>query len=72
MTTPESGWVIEHRDSPAYAPKYWIGGAGWAEENLLAVRFARRIDAERVLFWLDGEEPPIGQLPHRVAEHGWG
>lgn len=59
-------WVIERGDSEVSAPKYWTGSA-WSSDNLKAIRFVRRDDAERVrLFALETATPR-----HRVCEHGW-
>lgn len=63
----ESGWVIEHRASPGHSPAYWAGN-GWSVDNLMAIRFVRKIDAERARNGFDDEFA----LEHRVAEHGWG
>lgn len=61
----EYGWVIEkYLHSALY---YWTGDPKnpWQTDNLKALRFARRTDAERMQSWhCDGEG--------RVAEHGWG
>ena len=67
MAEFESGWVIEHFSSPGYAPNYWAGN-GWSTNNLEAVRFCRRIDAERTTKGFDDEFA----MQHRIAEHGWG
>lgn len=61
----EFGWVIERGDSPIHTPKYWHG-SGWSDDNLLAIRFARNLDAERVR---DQIAPNVPE--HRVCEHGW-
>lgn len=67
----ESGWVIEHRRSPAYEPEYWAGN-GWSKDNLRAIRFARQEDAENTRAGFDEDDPLPDEQPHRVAEHGWG
>jgi hypothetical protein len=69
--TAESGWVIEHRTSPTYAPAYWAGN-GWSVDNLCAIRFARKVDAERTIAGFDEDDPLPNEQPHRIAEHGWG
>jgi hypothetical protein len=69
--TEETGWVIEHRRSPAYEPEYWCGN-GWSKDNLRAIRFARQLDAERTAAGFDEDDPLPGELPHRIAEHAWG
>jgi hypothetical protein len=65
---PEFGWVIEHDDSPGYAPMYFTlneGSVGWSLDNLAALRFSREQDAIafRTVF-LTGQG--------RVQQHGWG
>lgn len=67
----ESGWVIEHRRSLVCEPEYWTGN-GWSKDNLRALRYARQIDAEMARNGFDEDDPLPGELPHRVAEHGWG
>jgi len=61
--TEERGWLIEARiaDGP---PCYWIGD-GVSFESLDAVRFARKVDAERAL--------PLTHMGPTacVAEHLW-
>ena len=64
----ESGWLIEHGTSPAYAPRYWCGAHGWTTDNLKAVRFAREIDARLQAEAMDDGVPDN----YRIAEHGWG
>lgn len=67
----EIGWVIEHRRSPGYEPEYWAGN-GWSKNNLRAIRFARKVDAERARDGFEEDDPLPDEQPHRVAEHGWG
>lgn len=72
--TVEVGWVIEHADSDASAPKYFCGvwgaiysGGWWDGDHDGAVRFCRRQDAVRTaqaLFGIDHD--------HRICEHQWG
>lgn len=74
LRSDESAWLIERGDSPAYEPAYWGWseghsgddgpGFGWTTDNLAALRFGRKIDAER--FAQD-----IGWNNVRIAEHGW-
>lgn len=59
----ENGWVIERGDSEPCAPLYY-DGLGWTPEHDLAIRHARKIDAERVAEGLDGYD-------HRICEHIW-
>lgn len=61
----EFAWCIERGDSQPAAPTYWAGPDRWSQDNIDAVRFARKQDAERVACRL-------GQGYHRVCEHGWG
>lgn len=72
------GWVIEAGWTPASAPDYWCGTEGegdgllhhWNKDSFRAIRFARKIDAERIARCIvdgDSEQP----LAWRVAEHGW-
>lgn len=66
-----SGWVIEHRSSPSHTPNYWCGN-GWSTDNLRAIRFARKVDAERSRDGFDEDDPLPNEEPHRVADHRWG
>lgn len=59
----EHGWVIEKKDSEVAQPIYWAGLDQWSQYHEDAIRFARKLDAERVA-------TKIG-LGHRVAEHIW-
>lgn len=58
--TDETGWCVERGDSSAAAPIYLSGANQWSTDNLAAVRFARKEDAEK--FAAPGD---------RVAEHAW-
>lgn len=62
-------WVIEHRDSESRSPKYFsgyiTGTSGWSTDHNLAVRFARRRDAEIM------RDTMFSGMCHRLAEHGW-
>jgi hypothetical protein len=71
---PESAWLVEFGDSPTDAPLYlvaidWPRGEGtalarWGRDHNEAVRFSRRVDAERAM---------SGALEKvRICEHGWG
>lgn len=66
----EYAWVIERGNSPINEPEYWTG-IGWSKDNLRAIRFARKVDADRALSGFDEDDPLPGQPEHRVAEHGW-
>ena len=62
--TDEYGWVIEREggDKPLL---YWAGAGVWSTQHLDAIRFVRRLDAERVARYLP-------EHPHyRVVEHAW-
>lgn len=69
----EYGWVIEHGASETSAPRYWAAGqidpnrsSAWTGNDAHAIRFARKLDAERVA------ERTMKGIPVRIAEHGWG
>lgn len=61
-------WVIEHGDSEPCAPRYFTGESArhgrWHLCNDVAVRFARKQDADRIALALGLENV-------RIAEHGW-
>ena len=59
----ETGWIIEQYVHSVLV--YWTGdGTDFSRDSLMAVRFARQTDAERMLTWhLKGDG--------RVAEHMW-
>ncbi len=68
----EYGWVIERGNSTAAEPKYWCAGhpdlhtfSAWTSNNEQAIRFARKIDAERAA------ERHMPDISVRIAEHGW-
>jgi hypothetical protein len=61
----EIGWIIERGDSSVAAPRYWHGSA-WSPDHMLAIRFARQIDASRIARHLDPSVPI-----HRICEHQW-
>lgn len=76
------GWVIEAGWTPASAPEYWCGTEGegdgllhhWNKDSFRAIRFARKIDAERIARCIvDGvsEQPLAWQDVTRVVEYGW-
>jgi len=64
----ESGWLVEHGGSSTSAPLYWCGGNEWYADHMLAIRFAREIDATTVKNYIDHGV----DHGHRVAEHVWG
>jgi hypothetical protein len=63
----ETGWVIEHGRSDPSRPEYWAA-TGFDHDNLKAIRFARKEDAERVANCLGGGFP---EGYHRIADHMW-
>jgi hypothetical protein len=63
----ETGWVIEHGRSQPSHPMYWCAD-GFDHNNLKAIRFARKEDAERVANSLGGGFP---EGYHRIADHMW-
>lgn len=62
--TDEFGWLIEHGHTLVSRPTYWAGPDFWSPDHAEAIRFARKVDAERVA-------SRLGVLC-RVCEHGWG
>lgn len=60
----ETGWVIERADSDASRPLYFAG-KNWEYDNLKAIRFARREDAQAMSSYMFPGEP------HRIADHMW-
>lgn len=69
----ETGWVIERSTSEVSRPEYYTGHEYplqyWSFDNLKALRFARKEDAETIR-----ASGLIFEIPnaHRVADHGWG
>ena len=58
-------WVIELAESPVSSPQYWAGSSLWTGDNGLAIRFARKQDAQQAAqMMLDG-------VHIRICEHGW-
>ena len=66
----ESGWVIERGDSEVSRPRYWRGN-GWSYDHMDAIRYARKIDAERTASGFDEDGRLPLDEPHRICEHGW-
>ena len=61
----ETGWVIERGDSGPSGPTYWAGlDDKWSQDHLDAIRFARKLDAERV-------SARIHWPNNRICEHMW-
>lgn len=61
----EDGWVIEGAWSHVTTPDYWQGSSAWGSDPYLALRFARKLDAERAAsLMLDG-------VKVRIREHWW-
>ena len=70
----ETGWVIERGDSEPSRPLYFVGydfaeRGSWSHDNLKAIRFARKVDAERVSASIDDGAVDV---PDRICEHAWG
>jgi hypothetical protein len=68
----EMGWVIERGDSSPAEPKYWAAGqreaervSAWTSNHMHAIRFCRKLDAERVA------DRIMGGLHVRICEHSW-
>ena len=64
---PESGWLIESVDSS------WLffrddHKPDWTHDSLKALRFARKQDAEAVMFAL----PDVLRVAAQASEHRWG
>lgn len=59
----EVAWLIETK-TRAGEPYYWGGPALWTTDHLRAIRFARKIDGERVAEDLDTDGIA-------VVEHMW-
>jgi hypothetical protein len=66
----EGGWVIEEQASQVCEPLYWGGTHDWTKDNLKAVRFSRKEDAEIMAEYLGFMEDQT--YKHRVAYHEWG
>lgn len=67
--TIESGWVIEDGASPVSAPTYFAGSASgpiFTPNHDLAMRFARRADAESFALMSQGSLDGV-----RICEHQW-
>ncbi|MDB5440887.1 MAG: CcrColossus [Caulobacteraceae bacterium] len=72
----EYGWALERGDSEPSRPLYWTGTAlgtdpsAWTFDSLVAMRFARQVDADVAAHNLMGRGD--GRMQVRVKEHGWG
>lgn len=72
----QSAWLIERADSDPAEPKYWCAGmlhhpqhdparkSSWTSNEMEAIRFARKVDAEKVAHRMSF--PPV-----RICEHIW-
>ena len=73
--TNEAAWLIEHVESSASAPLYFIGAAPfWGYENQRAVRFTREIDAVHASEFIQHMSKGYAHgswKKHRVCEHAW-
>ena len=63
----EFAWVIEGAWSPTSRPMYWRGFTLFSEDIEMAIRFARKEDAERVF----NQIPALCDMNVRICEHGW-
>lgn len=64
----EYGWVIETANHTSDGPLLYWDGNFWTSNNQRAVRFCRKVDADRIMMTLE----PAAQTPlMRTAEHGW-
>lgn len=67
----EFGWLIEDGNSKPSAPSYiCITGRqsiDWTKDNVKALRFSRREDAQAFVRYA-----LAGISSHRIALHGWG
>lgn len=64
----ETAWLIEKADGEPEGPRYLMGirqgyGCMWSTDNAVAIRFARKQDAERLAMDI--------QTPTRAVEHMW-
>jgi len=64
----EIGWLIEAQHGGP-SPMWW-DGSGYTPDSLLAVRFARKLDAERVILKAIAPGWVAGALPI-ATEHIW-
>ena len=67
----ETAWVVERGDPGCFGPIYYTGYipismAGWSEDNADAIRFARKVDAQRMAVRLSEHWPGC-----RACEHMW-
>jgi len=68
----ETGWVIEDGESEPCAPRYLAGydqsrPGAWSTNHADAIRFARKVDAERARSVVEDGEHTL-----RICEHIWG
>lgn len=59
------GWVIEGAWSSTADPAYWCGSSLWMNDHMKALRFARKLDAERAA------EMMLADVNVRICEHSW-
>ena len=61
----ERAWLIEMKASSPSSPQYWAGSSLFTSDHMDAIRFSRKVDAERAaVMMLDG-------LHVRICEHIW-
>lgn len=64
MSDDLTAWLIEDKFAPEAR---WWRGAGYTKDASLAIRFARKIDAERVMLTVLANEP----FELYATEHIW-
>lgn len=72
LAREDMAWLIERGDSDPAEPKYWSGTdrdpsrfSAWTSNHQQAIRFARKIDAERVA------SRALKGVAVRICEHSW-
>lgn len=61
----ETGWLIEGRTNMNNVPIWFAGESCWTTDSLRAIRFARKVDAEKMMsFFRDSTSV--------ATEHQWG
>lgn len=61
----DTGWVVEGAWSDPSEPQYWCGSSLWSSNNLQALRFARRHDAQQAA------DAMCAGMNVRICEHVW-
>lgn len=65
-SSDETAWLIEDGLSEPSTPRYLASVGRWTSDNLKAIRFARKQDAEALV-----DAGGLGAGYFRVAEHAW-